>query len=59
MFAIKVELTHPEAKTFTFSEQKTMYGGKQIAKGDEIFVFASENEGGQGSKQPGVSDRTA
>ena len=25
-----------------------MYGGKQIAKGDTIFVFASENEGGPG-----------
>ena len=25
-----------------------MYGGKHIAKGDTIFVFASENEGGPG-----------
>ncbi|MGA3092884.1 MAG: hypothetical protein ABSD75_30180 [Terriglobales bacterium] len=25
-----------------------MYGGKHIAKGDTVFVFASENEGGQG-----------
>ena len=25
-----------------------MYGGKHIAKGDTIFVFASENQGGLG-----------
>ena len=34
--------------TFAFTAQKTMYGGKLIAEGDEVFVFASENEGGQG-----------
>jgi hypothetical protein len=28
---------------FAFSGQKTMYGGNHIAKGDTIFVFASEN----------------
>jgi hypothetical protein len=37
-----------------FSAQKTMYGGKQIAKGDTIFVFASENEGGPGLIASGV-----
>ena len=47
-FAIKAEVSDPRAETFTFSEQKTMYGGKQIAKDDAIFVFASENEGGPG-----------
>ena len=31
------------AETFAFRAQKTMYGGKHIAKGDTIFVFASEN----------------
>ncbi len=31
-----------------------MYGGKHIAKGDTIFVFASENEGGQGLIASGV-----
>ena len=31
-----------------------MYGGKQIAKGDAIFVFASENEGGPGLVASGV-----
>jgi hypothetical protein len=54
MFAIKVEVSNPEAKTFAFSEQKTMYGGRQIAKGDPIFVFASENEGGQGLVASGI-----
>jgi hypothetical protein len=54
MFAIKAEVSDPLAKTFAFSAQKTMYGGKRIAKGDTIFVFASENEGGQGLIASGV-----
>ena len=48
IFAIKAEVSSPRAESFTFSAQKTMYGGKQIAPGDTIFVFASENEGGPG-----------
>ena len=48
MFAIKAEVSNPSAQILEFSEQKTMYGGKHIAKGDTIFVFASENEGGRG-----------
>jgi hypothetical protein len=47
-FAIKAEICDPRAKTFTFTAQKTMYGGKHIAEGDTVFVFASENEGGRG-----------
>ena len=31
-----------------------MYGGKHIAEGDTVFVFASENEGGQGLVARGV-----
>jgi hypothetical protein len=54
MFAIKAEITNPRAKTFTFEAQKTMYGGKRIAKGDTIFIFASENEGGQGLISRGI-----
>ena len=54
MFAIKAEVDDPWAKTFAFSAQKTMYGGKHIAKGDTIFVFASENEGGPGLIASGV-----
>jgi hypothetical protein len=47
-FAIKAEVRDPRAKAFAFTAQKTMYGGKHIAEGDMVFVFASENEGGQG-----------
>jgi hypothetical protein len=47
-FAIKAHVSNPLAETFAFRAQKTMYGGKHIAKGDTIFVFASENEGGPG-----------
>jgi hypothetical protein len=54
MFAIKAEVSDPRAKTFAFSAQKTMYGGKRIAQGDTIFVFASENEGGPGLVASGV-----
>jgi hypothetical protein len=54
MFAIKAEVGDPEAKTFAFTAQKTMYGGKHIAKGDTVFVFASENEGGSGLIASGV-----
>ena len=46
-FAIKTEVHDPRAKTFVFTAQKTMYGGKVIAKDDTVFVFASENEGGR------------
>jgi hypothetical protein len=41
-------VNEPEAETFSFRAQKTMYGGKHIGTGDSIFVFASENEGGPG-----------
>ncbi|HEY4282792.1 MAG TPA: hypothetical protein VGM62_06960 [Chthoniobacterales bacterium] len=71
MFAIKAEVNDSSAKTFAFAAQKTMYGGKQIAKDDTIFVFASENEGGPGliasgivtsakavAKKPGIARQT-
>jgi hypothetical protein len=53
-FAIKAEIHDPRAKAFSFIAQKTMYGGKHIAEGDTVFVFASENEGGQGLIARGV-----
>jgi hypothetical protein len=31
-----------------------MYGGKHIAEGDIVFLFASENEGGQGLFARGI-----
>jgi hypothetical protein len=54
MFAIKAEVSAPRARAFAFREQKTMYGGKRIARGDVIFVFASENEGGPGLIASGI-----
>jgi hypothetical protein len=71
MFAIKAEVSDPGAEMLAFSAQKTMYGGKHIAQGDTIFVFASENEGGPGliasgvvtsahaiAKKPGIARQT-
>lgn len=57
-FAIKAEVRDLRARTFVFTAQKTMYGGKRIAKGDTVFVFASENEGGQGLIARGVVTST-
>ena len=54
VFAIKAEVSYSQAKRFVFPAQKTMYGGKHISKGDVIFVFASENEGGPGLIASGV-----
>ena len=48
IYAIKAEVREPLAELFTFRAQKTMYSGKQIAIGDTIYIFASENEGGAG-----------
>ena len=53
-FAIKAEVSDPQAKTFVFRAQKTMYAGKSIAAGDTLYVFASENEGGPGLVAAGV-----
>src|SRR4051812_20977376 len=70
-FAIKAEVRDSGTRTFTFRAQKTMYGGKRIAAGDTIFVFASENEGGAGlivrgivsaaeavARKPGIARQT-
>lgn len=54
IFAIKAEVNDSRAQTLAFRAQKTMYGGKRVAKGDTIFVFASENEGGPGLIASGV-----
>ncbi len=53
-FAIKAHVRDLRAKRFAFRAQKTMYGGKRIAKGDVIFIFASENEGGPGLIAKGI-----
>ena len=48
MYVIKTEIKETQAQRWSFDRQKTMYGGKCIAKGDTVFIFASENEGGSG-----------
>lgn len=53
-FVIKSEVRDPRAKTFSFAAHKTMYGGKHVAKGDTVFIFASENDGGSGLVARGV-----
>lgn len=57
-FAIKAEIRESRTKVFVFSEQKTMYGGKNVAEGDTIYMFASENEGGHGLVARGVITAT-
>lgn len=54
IYAIKAEVRDQAAPTFVFSAQKTMYGGKQIAQGDRVFIFASETQGGPGLIASGV-----
>jgi hypothetical protein len=58
MFVIKAAISDVRAATFVFDAQKTMYGGKNIAKGDPIFLFASENEGGAGLIASGIVTST-
>ena len=53
-YAIKAEIGNPQAETFVFAAQKTMYGGKRIAEGEVVFLFASEIEGGQGLVARGI-----
>lgn len=53
-FAIKAAIDDARAKTFVLSAQKTMYGGKHIAAGDQVFLFASETDGGNGLIARGV-----
>ncbi|TGS09240.1 hypothetical protein EN852_031800 [Mesorhizobium sp. M2E.F.Ca.ET.209.01.1.1] len=53
-YAVKAQIEDPRAETFIFAAQKTMYGGKHIAEGDIVFLFAGENEGGQGLVARGV-----
>ncbi|RTM06863.1 MAG: hypothetical protein EKK31_13145 [Hyphomicrobiales bacterium] len=53
-YAIKAGIDDPRAETFVLVSQKTMYGGKRVAEGDAVFLFASENEGGQGLVARGV-----
>jgi hypothetical protein len=53
-FAIKTGIDDPAVGELVLARQKTMYGGKLVARNDVIFVFASENEGGHGLIARGV-----
>jgi hypothetical protein len=53
-YAVKAHIGEPGSTRFTLNHQKTMYGGKIIAAGDSIFIFASENEGGSGLIASGI-----
>jgi hypothetical protein len=53
-YAVKAHIVKPGSTRFTLDHQKTMYGGRKIAAGDGIFIFASENEGGAGLIAAGV-----
>jgi hypothetical protein len=53
-YVIKAKVVNARARMFTFTACKTMYGGKHIAAGDTVFVFASENDGGQGLIARGI-----
>jgi hypothetical protein len=70
-YAIKAHIADVRAKAFSFVAQKTMYGGRKIAAGDTVYLFASENEGGAGlvamgvvteakptAKRPGIARQT-
>ena len=46
------------SKRRLFTAHKTMYGGKRITKGDTVFVFASEIQGGQGLIARGTARQT-
>jgi hypothetical protein len=54
VYAIKTAISDPAATAWVFASQKTMYAGKRVAVGDAIFVFAGENEGGNGLVAQGV-----
>ena len=53
-YAIKAGIADPRAAYFDFAAHKTMYGGRRIAAGDVIYLFASENSGGTGLVARGV-----
>lgn len=53
-FAIKAPIADPGADSFVFPAHKTMYGGKAIAAGDTVFLFASERSGGRGLFARGI-----
>lgn len=53
-YVVKAAVADEAAKLFSFRMQKTMYGGKNIRAKDEVFIFSSENEGGNGLIARGI-----
>lgn len=53
-FAIKAEFEDRDASRFDVSQAKTMYGGRRIAQGDTVFLFASGGTGATGLFARGV-----
>lgn len=53
-FAAKAHVSDATVQIVDLVASKTMYGGKLIAAGDAIFIFASENQGGRGLVARGV-----
>ena len=53
-YAIKADIREVGAETFAFPAHKSMYGGRKIQAGDEVFLFASETHGGHGLMARGV-----
>ncbi|HVJ52975.1 MAG TPA: hypothetical protein VM689_10955 [Aliidongia sp.] len=47
-FVVKAALGPDAASGAMSFDEKTMYRGKDLRIGDEIFVFASDHQGGQG-----------
>lgn len=53
-YVLKAEVKDPGAATWRFPRRRTMYGGKHVAVGDVVYLFASENAGGDGLVARGV-----
>ena len=53
-YAVKAAIADAGARRFVLPAQKTMYGGKAIAVGDTLYIFASETHGGEGLIARGV-----
>jgi hypothetical protein len=54
VYVIKAAIADPSARTFSFPRMKAMYGGRRIAVGDTVYLFASETQGGAGLVARGV-----
>jgi hypothetical protein len=53
-FVVKAALPAEDDRGLLSFDEKTMYQGRSVAAGDEIFVFDSENQGGSGLCLKGV-----